>query len=138
MDATVPSLPRAVLDYIAAFVSGRSRSRGSQSGRHRSRMVVQGSKAGPAIREATRHTWDIPAATRALGVAILSRAGHSFRSWSKRTTSNEAKNNNVCIIDMVIATESQIRRGEPNSDQQGPKAQRGGRNEIATSIALLS
>jgi hypothetical protein len=61
MDATIEPLPRAVIEYIAAFVSGRSRSR------HRSRMVVQGSKTGPAIREATRHSGDIPAAARALG-----------------------------------------------------------------------
>jgi hypothetical protein len=95
---SIEPLSPAVRDYFRAFdltaiammrdgcVTAKRNSAGAAAA-----WWCEAVTAGPVIREARRN----PSAARAFGVAILSRAGHSFifQSWSKRTTSNEAKNN---------------------------------------------
>jgi hypothetical protein len=81
MDATIAPLPRAVMDYIAAFnLAAVCRYRDGRLGVARNPKCAEAAwwceafKAGPVIREAGRHSGDIPAAARALGVALTDHA----------------------------------------------------------------
>jgi hypothetical protein len=104
MDATIAPLPRAVMDYIAEFdLAAMCRYR---DGRFRATRDPEGAetawwcetvKARPVTREARRHSGDIPAAARVLGVAltdyatVLARAKHAVAkidagmAWAQRS-----------------------------------------------------
>jgi hypothetical protein len=104
MDATKAPLPRAVMDYIAAFdLAAVCQYRDGRLGviLNPAGAVAawwcEAVKARPVIREAGRHSGDIPAAARALGVAltdhatVLARAKHAVAkieagmAWAQRT-----------------------------------------------------
>jgi hypothetical protein len=77
MDATIAPLPRAAMDYIAAFdLAAVCQDRDGRLGVIRNPAGAAAAwwceavKARPVIREARRHDGDIPAAARALGVAL--------------------------------------------------------------------
>jgi hypothetical protein len=81
MDATITPLPRPVMDYIAAFdlaavcryPDGRTAVARNPAGAQAA-WWCETVKARPVIREARRHSGDIPAAARALGVALTEHA----------------------------------------------------------------
>jgi hypothetical protein len=81
MDPTISPLPRAVMDYIAAFdLAAVCRYRDGRLDVTRKPAGAAAAwwcetvKAGPVIRAARRHSGDIPAAARALGVALTDHA----------------------------------------------------------------
>jgi hypothetical protein len=104
MDAIIAPLPRAVADYIAAFdLAAACRYRDGRLGVTRNPKGAEAAwwceagKAGPVIRAARRHSGDITAAARALGVAltehatVLARAKHAVAkieagmAWAQRS-----------------------------------------------------
>jgi hypothetical protein len=104
MDSTIAPLPRAVTDYIAAFdLAAMCRYADGRLGVTRNPAGASAAwwceavKAGPVIRAARRHSGDIPAAARELGVPVtdharvLARAKHAVAkieagmAWAQRT-----------------------------------------------------
>jgi hypothetical protein len=104
MDATIAPLPRAVICYMAAFdLAAVCRYRDGRLGVMRNRSGAAAAwwceavKARPVIREARRHSGDIPAAAHAFGVAptdhatVLARAKAAVAkieagmAWAQRT-----------------------------------------------------
>ena len=81
MEATIAPLPRAVMDYTAAFDlaavcrqrDGRLRITSDPEGAETA-WWCEAVKAGPVIRAARRHRSDIPVAARALGTALTDHA----------------------------------------------------------------